>query len=99
MPGTKYALGYGQWIDYKDLNVSDLDHEIEVVAGEIAAYLKLMEKPADTLEGITQWWIDNKYNHARHEVVEQALLQLIKNGAIEHKQLPDGTVVYAKKEI
>jgi len=79
--------------------VSDLDHEIEVVAREIAAYLKTMEKPADTLEGITQWWIDSNQTQVRRSVVESALLELIKKGIVEYRQLPDGTVVYAKKDI
>jgi hypothetical protein len=49
----------------------------------VLAYLELHPSAADTLEGITAWWLEQRRIREGVEIVSGALERLIKCGAIE----------------
>ena len=68
--------------------------EIERIAEEIQLYLFDHPNAADTLEGITRWWLDNVSVPVPVSSVEKALDWLLKQYVVEKESLPDGGAVF-----
>jgi len=49
----------------------------------VLAYLEAHPSAADTLEGITAWWLEQRRIRYGVEIVSGALERLISNGAVE----------------
>ena len=49
----------------------------------VLAYLEAHPSAADTLEGITDWWLEQRRVRYGVEIVSGALERLISNGAVE----------------
>ena len=49
----------------------------------VLAYLEAHPNAADTLEGITAWWLEQRRIRYGVEIVSGALERLISNGAVE----------------
>ena len=60
----------------------------------IANYLCSRERVADTLDGITHWWILRQQIYEEKRRIEEAVEYLCKQGSIEKRVLADGTVLY-----
>ncbi len=64
------------------------------IAAEIVDYVRVHDNAADTLDGITDWWITRQRIHEQRRRVEQALAHLCSEGLLAKKVLPDGSVLY-----
>jgi hypothetical protein len=52
-------------------------------------------RAADTLDGVTRWWLSAPLAEtALRSDVEQALVELTQEGAIEQRHLPDGSTLF-----
>lgn len=72
------------------------DQEIAKLAEEISHYLTLHPSAADTVEGITNWWLKHIRFDESKDRVALALDYLIKIGKVSQKKLTDGTTLYSK---
>ena len=76
----------------------DLDpDEVKRVADEIERYLAARGGSADTLEGVTHWWLMQQRVFEAEKLVEQAVLSLCAEGKIETRRLADGTEFFIAK--
>lgn len=69
--------------------------EIEDLAGEITRYLQDHDGVADTLEGVTHWWILRQRLQEEQHKVQQAMDYLCAKGLVSARQLPDGEILYS----
>ncbi len=67
---------------------------IEDLAEEIEGYLRRGERLADTVEGITEWWLTRQRLQEEKQKVRRALDFLCQKGLIEKRTLPDGQTLY-----
>jgi len=68
------------------------DSEVE---SAVLAYLDRHPFAADTLEGITNWWLPRqRYITAQHRI-EAVLVRLVGEGVLQLRRLPTGTAMYA----
>jgi hypothetical protein len=65
------------------------------IAVVIRQYLATHPKASDSLEGVQRWWLGEGEVEAPSTTVQQALDELVRNGALVKRMLPDGAVVYA----
>lgn len=71
------------------------DEQLEKVADEIIRYLQQHQFAADTLEGISQWWITRQRIEEDKQRVHAALKYLVERRQLHCRQLPDGSVLYS----
>lgn len=71
-----------------------LDDDVQQIADEITRYLQEHEGVADTLEGISQWWILRQRLQEERTKVERAMIYLCEQGVVETRALPDGKILY-----
>lgn len=64
------------------------------LAQEIAGYISNRPDAADTLEGLTLWWISRQRLLEAEKNVRQAVEYLIDQGVIEKRAMADGRVLY-----
>jgi len=74
------------------------EQDVEKLADEIADYLQQREVVADTIDGITHWWLMRQRMQERKRQVEQAVECLCDQGLIEKRVMVDGTVLYLSKK-
>lgn len=83
----------------KVLNVLDADKiflaEIEDLAAEITRYLQEHDGAADTLAGVTQWWILRQRLQEERQKVQEAMDYLCAKGVVKAQALPDGEILYS----
>lgn len=75
-------------------NMAIDDDRVTLIAEEISRYLAEHPDAADTVDGITQWWLARIRVEEAVIDVQQALHSLVRGGAVVGKVLPDGTVLY-----
>jgi len=76
------------------------NNNAEEISRMILNYLQKTPDAADTLEGISKWWLE--YERVEHSMndVKDALENLIKKGIISMFKTKDGTTMYKiNKEI
>ena len=66
----------------------------ESVATEILRYLGDHPSAADTLEGITNWWVPRQRIAESIVLVRGALGLLEARGQIQRQRMPDGQIIY-----
>lgn len=71
------------------------DEQLEKVADEIIRYLQQHQFAADTLEGISHWWITRQRIEEDKQRVHAALEYLVERRQLHCRQLPDGSVLYS----
>ncbi|MEO8136737.1 MAG: hypothetical protein ABI831_22530 [Betaproteobacteria bacterium] len=76
--------------------MSDGDDPIQVIVASLLAYLTAHPDAADSIEGIRRWWLPS-HTHARTPDMEAALERLVRMGELTPRQLPDGGVLYARR--
>ena len=75
----------------------DSQLEIEALAGEIARYLAAHPKAADTVEGITKWWLTRQRYEESMVKVQKALDRLVEDELISRVGGDTGRAIYAKR--
>ncbi|TXI19273.1 MAG: hypothetical protein E6Q62_04570 [Nitrosomonas sp.] len=63
---------------------------------EILQYMQTHPDAADSLNGIVNWWLSNKYNAEDMKKVEYVLEQLINDGLVKKVALIDKTIIYKR---
>jgi hypothetical protein len=61
----------------------------------ILKYLETHPHAADTLEGIVNWWLPLQRHQDALEEIEKILEELVEDGQVVKKILPDKKVIYA----
>ena len=70
--------------------------DVEELVSRLQAYLDAHPKAADTLEGISRWWLGASATRISPDDVLQALQELQRRGVIEVHTVPGGAKVYAQ---
>lgn len=70
------------------------EERVEIIAQEIMRYLIGHPDAADTLNGISQWWLSRIRLEEAVAQVELALARLIQRGVVHESILPDGSTLY-----
>lgn len=72
----------------------DYEESVQRISEEIQQYLQDHPNAADTLQGITKWWLANAPVPMPVDHVEKALEWLICHQIIAKGSLPDGGAVF-----
>ena len=70
------------------------DEEVQLIAGEIMAYLNQRPLSADTLEGIAYWWLVQQSINRNVELVKCALARLEESGLIKKSSIGGNQCYY-----
>jgi hypothetical protein len=71
---------------------------IAQLVAEVRRYVLAHPRAADTLNGVTSWWLPpHLAQTALREDVEEALDQLSALGLIERRELPDGSTLFVAR--
>lgn len=71
---------------------------IAIIAQQVRNYLSTHPRAADTLEGISGWWLPQQGSNANPELVQQALDYLVSRKEVVRVRAADGHVLYARGE-
>ena len=74
------------------------DQQIEHIAQEIERYLMKRPNAADSLEGITKWWLTRQRFEDALDFVQKALEYLILHGRIIKTINYDGRCIYRPRK-
>ena len=74
------------------------DSDFRCIAKEIEKYLNDHPKAADTLEGITEWWLLRLRYRVSSIMVQQALEYLVSTSVVEINTNLNGNKVYSSKK-
>ncbi len=69
--------------------VADWKERVDSVAQEIERYLETHPNSADSLEGISTWWVTRQHIRNELEVVRAALEQLTSSGVVLSRHTKD----------
>ena len=69
--------------------------EVEKVAKEIESYLVSNPNAADSLNGITNWWIAKQRITENMDLVENAVERLVDSGVIRRNEDEPDNVIYS----
>ena len=72
------------------------EQQIKQVAQEIERYLVSHPAAADSLEGVSKWWLTQQRYQDALAIVQESLDYLIANGRVIRAKNPDGTYIYKK---
>lgn len=76
-----------------DRGKNSADVEIEEA---VLSFLDRHPQAADTLEGIANWWLPQQRYVTAEARIEAVLRQLVMEGALQMRRLPDGTPIYTR---
>jgi len=79
---------------YTEMSISN-DFDEKQIADQIVSYLTNHPYAADTLEGITEWWLPSQQMSASSALVQQALDYLVANSFVKIKVNLSGKKVYS----
>jgi len=68
---------------------------VEDIAEAIRLYLTDHPNASDSADGVLRWWLGPQHFGDAVSQVEEALEQLVANGTMLKRTLPDGKVIYA----
>ena len=74
---------------------SQQEEEILAIAREISDYLTAHPNAADSLEGVTRWWLARQRFESAADRVQKTLDYLVAEGLVSKKVVASGRVVYA----
>ena len=72
----------------------EYNYDVERISVEIQKYLHDHPNAADTLEGITRWWLTCRRYEEGRKNVEKALYLLINRKLLTKTENSDGTYIY-----
>ena len=78
-----------------DRDKNSADFEIEEA---VLAFLGRHPQAADTLEGIADWWLPQQRYVTAKTRIDAVLQQLVIQGALQMRRLPDGTAIYTRND-
>lgn len=61
----------------------------------VLAYLRRHPLAADTLRGISNWWLPQPHDKVDRQRIGRVLDRLVLAGVLHRDELPDGEVLYA----
>lgn len=67
---------------------------VGVTAARILAYLERHPLAADTVRGITDWWLREQGAHVSENIVAEALDSLVSQGQVERQEAVGGEVLF-----
>ena len=76
-----------------DRDKNSADFEIEEA---VLAFLSRHPQAADTLEGIADWWLPQQRYVTAKTRIDAVLQQLVIQGVLQMRRLPDGTAIYTR---
>ncbi len=74
------------------------EEEVVAVAREIENYLAVHPRAADSLEGITRWWLMRQRIHYELDLVEAALRHLCRKGVVAASSLGDDELYSLRRQ-
>lgn len=72
--------------------------DVTEIAAQIERYLATHPEAADSLGGITRWWLTRQRYEESAQQVMRAIESLVSAGKVETRTTVDGTVIYAARE-
>ena len=78
-----------------EINISD----VQQIADQIECYLKNHPNAADTVEGISKWWLLGEGIEVSNLIVQQALDYLGSKSAVKCNDNPCGNKVYSSNKV
>lgn len=85
-------------LDVKSADNNPPGDEVQDLAREIVAYLQQRRRVADTLEGISHWWIARQRLQEAEHKVREAVDYLCRQGVLERRVSADGRVIYSASQ-
>jgi hypothetical protein len=79
-----------------DASDSRLSSDADGIAQAVVRYLEAHPYAADTVEGITRWWLGPGLGNAPPDALEQALETLVASRHVVRDSLGDGRFVYRR---
>lgn len=67
---------------------------VRIAKSGIMRYLEQHPKASDSVVGIHRWWLAEQQNELAELDVLAAVEQLVREGRMESRTLPDGTTVF-----
>ena len=64
------------------------------IASEILKYLAEHPNAADTLNGVVQWWLEERTIRIQLDQIKQALDELVAKGMVTEQRRGDSKIVY-----
>lgn len=80
------------------MTANAINERVNAAASDIRKYLDKRPQAAESLDGITVWWITLQRFEESREVVESAINLLVSEGYIREAKGPNGTRLYSKAE-
>ena len=74
------------------------DSDVQQIADQIERYLKNHPNAADTIEGISKWWLPGEGIEASSLIVQQALIYLGSKSVVKCYANPCGKKVYSSNK-
>ncbi len=71
---------------------------IGAIANQVRDYLSAHPNAADTLEGITGWWLPQQGADANPELVQRAIDDLVARQEVARIESADGHVLYTRAQ-
>jgi hypothetical protein len=84
------------WDSQSDAARMENHDELGTLSKVILRYLDTHTDAADTVEGISQWWVTRQRYEDSMAAVERALTELEKQKLVKRSTLADGTVIYSR---
>jgi hypothetical protein len=72
-------------------------HQEPLVAA-LRCYLERNPEAADSLEGIRRWWLPSSLQSVPDAALQRALEAMVAAGAMQVRELPDDTRLYARSD-
>ncbi len=74
------------------------DFDVQQIADQIECYLKNHPNAADTIEGITKWWLPEQGTEVSRLIVQQALNFLGSKSVVKCNNNYNGNKVYSSNK-
>lgn len=74
------------------------DYDVQIIADQIECYLKDHPNAADTIEGITKWWLTGQKIEVSNLIVQQALIYLDSKSVVKCNTDLSGYKVYSSNK-
>ena len=99
----KYILAWILFWIYRRLKPGQrmsgfIDINVQQIADEIECYLNNHPNAADTIEGITKWWLSEQNIEASSSIVQQALNYLGSKSVVKCNANLSGNKVYSSNK-
>jgi hypothetical protein len=70
------------------------DHQVQLAIALVTAHLRACPHAADTILGISQWWLGKDAASISSDALERALRHLVETGVLGTRLLPSGQLLW-----